>query len=82
MTPFSELVLLRWLARRTVAAASEIGAACALAPGEVRAYLVALESRRYVGSRTEKLAGKLRRVYYVTAEGRRVAGLSDAEATR
>ena len=46
MTTVPDLVILRFLARRDHATASAIGAACAMAPGEVRARLVMLESHR------------------------------------
>ena len=52
MTP--TLTILHWLARRTHATASTIGAACAMAPGEVRGCLVALESQRLVSGRQDK----------------------------
>ncbi len=79
MTLSPDLTILRWLARRTAAPAPEIGTACAMAPGEVRARLVMLESMRLVSGRPDPdaLPGKPRRVYRVTAEGRRKAGVGD-----
>lgn len=78
MTPSPDRIILQWLARRTHASAVEIGTACAMAPGEVRARLVMLESSRLVSGRQDKAGGKPRRVYVVTGEGRRKAGISDA----
>ena len=55
--------------------------ACWMTPGEVRARLVMLESQRLVAGRPDKDAppGKPRRIYVVTGEGRRKAGISDAK---
>ena len=80
MKPSPDLTILRFLARHTHATALAIGAACAMPPGEIRARLVMLESMRLVAGRQDPDAsrGKLRRVYVVTAEGRRKAGISDA----
>lgn len=82
MTPSPELAILRHLAVRTTASAAEIGAACAMSPGEVRGWLVMLESQRLIAGRSDKAAGERtpRRVYVITAEGRRKAGISDARA--
>ena len=74
---FPDLLILRWLARRTYAAAPAIGAACAMVPGEIRARLASLESRRLVSSRSDKDATPPRRVFFVTGEGRRAAGIID-----
>ena len=74
-------VILRWLARRTNETASGIGAACGMAPGEVRAHLVTLESTRLVASRQGEGTLRPQRVYYVTAEGRRAVGIVDARST-
>ena len=80
MTSSPDLVILRWLARRDHAAAPTIGAACAMPPGEIRTRLAALESRRLVASRSEKDGTPPRRVFYVTGEGKRAAGISDARS--
>lgn len=74
----TELAILRHLATRSFASAAEIGPACAMAPGEVRARLVMLESQRYVTGRQDKTDGKPRRVYFLTSEGLRRAGIRDA----
>lgn len=80
--PSPDLAILRWLARRDHATAPAIGTACAMVPGEIRARLSALESRRLVASRSEKdAAGSSRRAFYVTGEGKRAAGISDARPT-
>lgn len=81
MTSSTDLAILRHLAAHTHAAAAEIGITCRMTAGEVRARLAGLESRRYVGSRQDKSTAPPRRVYYVTAEGRRRAGVSDVRAT-
>lgn len=78
MTPSPDLCILRFLAACTHASAPEIGTACAMAPGELRARLASLESRRLVSSRSDKGAVPPRRLYFVTGEGRRAAGISDA----
>jgi predicted ArsR family transcriptional regulator len=84
MTPSPDLAILRWLARRTQAAASAIGAACAMAPSEVRARLVMLESQRLVAGRSlPDASGRApQRIYIVTGEGRRKAGIGDARQSR
>ena len=74
-------LVLRWLARRTGETATGIGSACGLVPGEVRACLAALESQRLIASREDKDTIPARRVYYVTAEGRRAAGIIDTRST-
>ncbi len=76
-----DTLILRWLARRTAAPAPEIGTACAMAPGEIRARLAAMESRRLVSSRQDKDTTRPRRVYFVTGEGRHTAGLVDTRST-
>ena len=81
MTTVPDLVILRFLARRDHATASAIGAACAMAPGEVRARLVMLESQHFIAGRQDKDTSPPRRVYFVTAEGRRAAGISGARST-
>ncbi|WP_237479414.1 helix-turn-helix transcriptional regulator [Lichenibacterium dinghuense] len=84
MTPSPELAILRHLATRTTASATEIGAACAMSPGEVRGRLVMLESQRLIAGRPGKAAGERtpRRVYVITAEGRRAAGDHTPAPTR
>ena len=79
MTLSPDLAIMRFLAPRTHANADEIGDACAMALAEVRARLVMLESMRLVSGRPDPDAPprKLRRVYHVTAEGRRKAGIGD-----
>lgn len=71
----SDALILRWLARRDNAAAPAIGAACAMTPGEVRSRLAAMESLRLVSNRQDKTTTPPRRVYFVTGEGRRAAGI-------
>ncbi|MGI3903056.1 MAG: hypothetical protein ACRYGP_30595 [Janthinobacterium lividum] len=75
----SELAIMHFLASRTHASAAEIGAACTMAIAEVRARLVMLESMRLISGQRDPNAspGKLQRVYHVTAEGRRKAGVGD-----
>ena len=73
----AELLILRWLTCRDHAPAPAIGTACSMAPAEVRTRLVSLESQRRVASRSDKQGKQSQRVYYVTAEGRRAAGLLD-----
>ena len=75
----SDLLILRWLVRRDHAAAPAIGTGCGMAPAEVRARLVRLESQRFVASRSERQSVPPRRVYHVTGEGRRAAGIADAQ---
>ena len=83
MTPSPELAILRHLATRTHSSAAEIGISCRMTAAEVRARLVMLESMRLVAGRPEPDAprGKPRRVYAVTGEGRRKAGISGARST-
>ncbi len=71
MTLPPDILILRWLSRRDHAAAPTIGTACAMTPGEIRARLAALESRRLVSSRQDKTTTPPRRVYFVTSEGAR-----------
>ena len=51
-------------------------------PTEIRARLVMLESMRLIAGRPDPEATKAapRRVYVITGEGRRKAGISDARA--
>lgn len=78
MTASGELAILRWLTTRIRATPSEMGAACAMAPGEVRTKLVSLESRLLVNGRQDLDAKPTRRYYFITAEGRCAAGVNDA----
>ena len=81
MTASPDALILRWLARRDAATAPTIGTACAMAPGEVRARLAALESRRLVSSRSDKDTIPPSRLYFVTGEGMRAAGIIDTRST-
>ncbi len=81
MIPSPDAIILRWLARRDHAAAPTIGTACAMTPGEIRSRLAAMESRRLVASRQDKTTTSPRRVYFVTSEGRRAAGIIDTIST-
>lgn len=67
MTASGELAILRWLTTRIRATPSEMGAACAMAPGEVRTKLVSLESRLLVNGRQDLDAKPTRRYYFITA---------------
>ena len=82
MTPSPELAILRHLATRTHSSAAEIGISCRMTAPEIRARLVMLESMRLVAGRRDPDATKAapRRVYVITGEGRRKAGISDARA--
>ena len=73
----ADLLILRWIARCDHASAPAIGTACGMAPAEVRSRLANLESQRLLTSRSDKHAVPPRRVYHVTIEGRRAAGLLD-----
>ena len=75
-----DTLILRWLARRTAVPAPEIGTACAMAPGEIRSRLAALESRRLLSSRSDKDTTPPRRIFFVTGEGRRAAGIVDVRS--
>ena len=77
MISTSNLAILRWLAGRDSAAAPAIGAACAITPADLRSRLAAMESQRFVASRQDKATVPPRRVYFVTGEGRRAAGIRD-----
>lgn len=73
--------MLTFLGDQTQATAAAIGTACAMAPGDVWPRLVMLKSMRLVSGRQDNAKGKPRRVYVVTGEGRRKAGISDARST-
>ena len=81
MISSGDLSILRWLSRRESASASAIGAACAMSPGEVRSRLAAMENQRAIASRLDKSVTPPRRVYLLTAEGRRSVGF-DAVSLR
>ncbi|WP_237479417.1 hypothetical protein [Lichenibacterium dinghuense] len=66
-----ELTILRHLAARTTASATEIGTACAMSPGEVRGRLVMLETMRLIAGRHEALLVLPTRVFVVTGEEKR-----------
>ena len=76
----SGALILCWLAACTNTSAPDIGTACAMAPGETRSGLAALESRRFVSSRSDKDSKLPRRVYFVTSEGKRAVGIIDAKS--
>lgn len=76
----SELEILHWLGARDHAAALAIGSACDMTPAEVRSRLAKMESLRLVSSRQDKTTTQPRRVYFVTGEGRRAAGIVDLRA--
>ena len=64
-------LILTYLAKRAHAPANEIGLACQMKPGEVRARLVHMESLRLVTSHSTRGTVPPTRVYALTAEGRR-----------
>ena len=75
--PFSlDLIIFR----RTHASAPEIGISCRMTAAEVRGRLVMLETMRLVAGRRDPDASRngASRVFVITAEGRRKAGISDA----
>ncbi len=76
-----DLTVLRWLARRDSASVPAIGAACAMAPREVRFHLASLASLRFVVSRLDKAKDAPCLIYFVTDEGRLVAGIVEAKVT-
>ena len=63
----SNLALLQ---RRGAASAVQIGIACSMTPGDVRARLVILETMRLVSGRYD-MSTPPRRVYSLTSEGAR-----------
>lgn len=72
-----ELAILHHLAACTHSSAAEIGVACAMTTTEIEAQLVMLNLRGLVLGRQDG-AVPPRRVYRLTAEGRRKAGIGDA----
>ncbi len=72
-----ELAILHHLAACTHSSAAEIGAACAMTTTGIEAQLVMLDLRGLVLGRQDA-AVPPRRVYRLTAEGRRKAGIGDA----
>ena len=75
----SNLPILRWLSDHDSATASAIGAACAITPASLRTRLAAMECLRLVASRQDKTTVPPRRVFSITGEGRRAAGISDTK---
>ena len=69
ISPDATILIL--LCQRTQATAAEIGEACRMKPGEVRARLVGLESRRLVIGRQDARTLPLARAFTITSEGRR-----------
>lgn len=83
MIPSPDLAILRHLATRTHASAADIGIICRMTAAEVRSRLVMLESQRLVASRRGPDASSTapRRVYVITGEGRRKAGVDDTRTS-
>ena len=63
--------ILAFLCDRTQATAAAIGEACHMAPGEVRARLVGLESQRLITGRQDARLVPPARAFMITGEGRR-----------
>ncbi len=80
VTPSAELTILRFLAARIHASAAAIGISCRMIAAEVHARLVMLETMRLVVGRRDLDASRTvpQRVFVITVEGRRKAGISDA----
>ena len=66
-----DATILTFLCDRTQATAAMIGEACRMAPGEVRARLVGLESRRLITGRQDARLVPPARAFVITDEGRR-----------
>ena len=66
-----DATILTFLCDRTQATAAMIGEACRMAPGEVRARLVGLESRRLITGRQDARLVPPARAFMITDEGRR-----------
>ena len=77
--PSPDLAIVQHLAGCTYTTASEIARACKLGPATTRAHLVILETMCLVAGRQDLDSKAPRRVYVVTGEGRRKAGISDAK---
>ena len=67
----ADATILTFLCDRTGATAAAIGEACRMAPGEVRARLVALESQRLITGRQDARLVPPARAFVITGEGRR-----------
>ncbi len=65
-----DATILAFLFDRTQATAAAIGEACRMAPGEVRARLVGLESRRLITGRQDARLVPPARAFVITGEGR------------
>ncbi len=76
--PSAEPTILRFPVARTHASAAEICISCRMTAAEVRACLIALKNRRLVAGRSDPAAALRdpRRIFVVTGEGRRKAGIS------
>ena len=70
-----DATILTFLCDRTQATAAVIGKACRMAPGEVRARLVGLESQRLVTGRNDTRLVPPARTFMITGEGRRKVAL-------
>ena len=71
MTPSSDAAILILLCHRPQATAAAIGDACRMSPGEVRARLAGLESRRLITGRQDARLVPPARAFVITSEGRR-----------
>ena len=69
LSPDATIIVL--LYQRPQATAAEISNACSLTPGEVRAHLVNLESRRLAAGRHDARLVPPVRAFSITGEGRR-----------
>ena len=65
-----DATILAFLCDRTQATAAAIGEACRMAPGEIRARLVGLESRRLITGRQNARLVPPARAFVITGEGR------------
>ena len=66
-----DATILTFLCGRTGATAVTVGEACRMAPGEVRARLVGLESQRLIRGRQDARLVPPARAFVITDEGRR-----------
>ena len=69
-----DATILTFLCDRHQATAAAIGTACAMAPGEVRARIVGLESQRLIIGRQDARLVPPARAFMITSEGRRKVG--------